>query len=403
MPDRNKYMSMAFEAAFSRIGKTSPNPAVGAVIVKDGRVVSVGGTQACGSDHAEVVAIKKAGIQLNGADLYVSLEPCCHFCKTPPCTEAIIRSGISRVFIPLHDPNPEVSGKGVRKLREAGIEVVIMDDMSGKAYDLIRPFRKSILKGRAYVIHKSAVTLDGRTAAAGGDSKWITSDYSRYVVHKLRSIVDAVIIGRNTLAADNPTLNVRHDSFPADILEFFSSSEFIQHGRDNIFIKMLLENKINEAGSPLRVVIGMPELNMSENIMFDDNYIFYAAEQEKDNIRSYNKKHYNKLIDNGNIIFVHADTAKDTAEYIVQDLYKRGKMMIMLEGGGTTAGSFFDAGEIDQFVYFIAPKILGSGLSPVMAEERSMIKDSLMLHDISTLMLKDDIIYNAYMESFEII
>ena len=199
-------MLKAFEAAFSRCGYTSPNPPVGAVVVKDGRIISSGGTQFCGGDHAEVCAINSAGGDADGAELYVTLEPCSHYGKTPPCTDKIISSGIKRVYLPILDSNPKVSGNGVRILRDNGIEVIIVEEFKDYAIDMYRSFFTLINKKRSYLIHKSAVTLDGFIADANGSSKWISNEISRYISHRLRAVNDAVIIGKNTLLADNPSL-----------------------------------------------------------------------------------------------------------------------------------------------------------------------------------------------------
>ena len=402
MLDQNKkYMEMAIEIAFARLGKTSPNPSVGAVIVKNGEVISRGGTSPCGFDHAEVCAIKNANTDLSGAEMYVSLEPCCHYeKKTPPCTDAIKTAKIARVYIPVLDPNPAVAGKGVETLREAGIDVVFMHEMSERAYDLIRHFKKYIFKKTPYVIHKSAITLDGKIAAISGDSKWISSEYSRYISHKLRSIVDAVIIGKNTMIKDNPALNVRLDSFPDMVKEYFRKSEFIINGRDSFFLEMLLKSEQADSSvSPLRVAVGASEkIDFTKMFFSDNNYILFVNEARRERLLQNGEDTINKLIESKNIVFVKGRSGKEQVKFILNELYLRGKMMVMLEGGGTVAGSFFDAGEIDQFVYFIAPRIIGNGTNVIEGEGRNKISDSHVMNDISTVMIKDDILYNAYSE-----
>ncbi|MFH0974924.1 MAG: bifunctional diaminohydroxyphosphoribosylaminopyrimidine deaminase/5-amino-6-(5-phosphoribosylamino)uracil reductase RibD [Spirochaetota bacterium] len=397
-----KLMELALEIGFSRLGKTSPNPSVGAVIVKNGEIISTGGTAPCGSDHAEVYALKNARTDVSGAEMYVSLEPCCHYDKrTPPCTDAIKASKISRVYIPVLDPNPAVAGKGVETLRNAGIDVVFMSDMSERAYDLIRHFKKYIFKKTPYIIHKSALTLDGKIAAKSGDSKWISSDYSRYVAHKLRSIMDAVIIGKNTMLKDDPGLDVRLDSFKDTVKEYFRRSEFKITGRGSFFIEMLLKQiKIDSLVSPLRVVIGSPEkIDFNKKIFKDNNFLLFVDEAKKEKILKENESDdINGLIKSKNIIFTQWNTGKELVRIVLHELYNRGKMTVMVEGGGTAAGSFFDAGEIDQFIYFITPRLLGSGKDVVHAEGRQLISESQILHDVSAVMLKDDILYNAYSE-----
>ncbi len=400
MTTEAKYMEMALEIAFSRLGKTSPNPSVGAVIVKNGHIISTGGTSTYGSDHAEVVAIKNAKADLSGADMYVSLEPCCHnIKKTPPCTEAIKKAKLSRVYIPVLDPNPSVAGKGVQALRDAGIDVVIMTDMAERAYDLIRHFTKYILKGSPYVIHKSALTLDGKIATKSGDSKWISSEYSRYIVHKLRSLVDVVMVGKNTFIKDNPALNIRLDSFPPEVKEYFDKSSITISGRNSFFLEMLLHSPIETPSSPLRVVVGVPErLDMTKKMFSDDNYLFFSNEAARENLLKEKDNNMRSIYEAGRLVFVKGHSRSEQAKSILEDLYGRNRMMILLEGGGTIAGSFFDAGEVDQFVYFYSPRIIGKGLDIIGAESKNTVSDSLSLHDISTAMLKDDLIYNAYSE-----
>ncbi len=403
MTDRDiKFMGMAFDIAFSRIGKTSPNPSVGAVIVKDDRVISTGGTLSCGADHAEISAIKNAKSDLKGAEIYISLEPCSHYNKkTPPCVDAIIDSGISRVNIPIIDPNPAVSGDGIKKLKNAGIDVVVLDELANKAYDLIRQFEKYVIKKKPFILHKSAITLDGRIAAKNGDSKWISNEYSRYIVHKLRNIVDAVIIGKNTLQNDDPSLNIRLDSFPEGVGRFFAESRFSISGRDNFFLHSLLKyNETVENRSPLRVVIGLPDIDKADwNIFNDENYLFFAHKERMESIK--NSGQWKSLSETGKIVFTENKSGREQIIEIMNELYNRGKMFNLLEGGGSIAGSFFDAGEVDQFLYFITPKVIGSGISPVNGDGKELMKDALTLHDVSNVALKGDILYNGYAKAPE--
>ncbi|MBN2038621.1 MAG: bifunctional diaminohydroxyphosphoribosylaminopyrimidine deaminase/5-amino-6-(5-phosphoribosylamino)uracil reductase RibD [Spirochaetes bacterium] len=398
-----KLMQMALDIGFSRLGKTSPNPPVGAVIVKDGEIISCGGTSPYGSDHAEVVAIKNAGRDVTGASIYVSLEPCCHIRKkTPPCTSAIKEAGISKVFIPVLDPNPEVAGRGVETLKEAGIEVIIMTEMSQKAYDLIRHFDKYILKKTPYIIHKSAITLDGKISTKAGDSKWISSDYSRYVTHKLRSVVDAIIIGKNTYNNDDPELSVRIDSFQGDVKDYFKNNNLNISGKESFFLEKLLSLEPENSGtSPLRAVIGDPgKLDFTRKIFRDDNYVFFVSRDSEKTLTEKNgENEIRKMSESGFLVFVEGNSRIDQIKFILEELYKRGKMMVMLEGGGNVAGSFLDAGEIDQFMYFVSPKILGSGTGVISAETKKKISEAHSLYDISSVFLKEDILYNAYSRS----
>jgi len=397
------YMKRACEIAFSRIGRTSPNPAVGAVIVKNDNIIGEGGTGVYGADHAEVTAIKdaqKKGNDTTGAEIYVSLEPCSHYGKTPPCTDAIINCGISKVHIPLLDPNPVVSGNGVRKLIEAGVEVDIMHNHFHAASDLIRSFKKYILRCQPFIINKCAVTLDGRIAASSGDSKWISNEYTRLFVHKLRSRVDAVIIGSNTLMKDNPMLNVRINDFDNEIHRVLAESCSRISGRDNFFLAELLKSKIIDCNDPLRVLIGMPqEISVNCNFLRDDNYIIITSEKEFEKAMSVNKE-LSRLSGKLNVAKEKFTSHEESIDFTMDVLKRKGIMTALLEGGGTLNGSFFDAGVIDQFMYVIAPKVIGSGISPVRGKDSDKMSDSIQLRDVSTVLIGDDILFNGYKEEY---
>jgi len=203
-----QFMQKAVDLALKGYGQTSPNPLVGAVVVKNGKILSEGFHRGAGYPHAEVVAIRNAGNSVRGADLYVTLEPCCHFGRTPPCTELIKNSEIRRVFYGMKDPNPAVNGKGIRKLKSTGISV-IGGILKKQCEDLNRPFIKWMRTGFPYVTLKIALTLDGKLADASGRSKWISNELSREYVHMLRAGSDAVMVGHGTYKADKPRLNVR--------------------------------------------------------------------------------------------------------------------------------------------------------------------------------------------------
>jgi diaminohydroxyphosphoribosylaminopyrimidine deaminase/5-amino-6-(5-phosphoribosylamino)uracil reductase len=397
------YMKRACEIAFTRIGKTSPNPAVGAVIVKDGCVIGEGGTGAYGCDHAEVTAIKDArakGHDPAGAELFVSLEPCSHYGKTPPCTEAVINCGIRKVYVPLLDPNPLVSGNGIRKLIESGVEVSIMHNYFNAASDLIRSFKKYILRSQPFIINKCAVTLDGKIAAASGDSKWISNEYTRLFVHKLRSKVDAVIIGSNTLIKDNPMLNVRIDDFKDDIKSVLNDGLNRISGRDNFFLAELLKADICDYKDPLRVAIGLSsDISAGCNFLRDDNYIIITSEKEYEAAISVNKD-LKFISGKMNIVQGSYGTNEEGIHFAMDVLKSKGIMTALLEGGGTLNGSFFDAGAIDQFIYVIAPKVLGSGISPIRGKENEKMSDALDLRDVSALMLGDNLLFNGYKEEY---
>ena len=397
------YMKRACEIAFTRIGMTSPNPAVGAVIVKNGSIIGEGGTGAYGCDHAEVTAIKDAiqrGHDLSGAEIYVSLEPCSHFGKTPPCTDAIINCGISKVHVPLMDPNPVVSGSGIRKLIESGVEVNIMHNYFKTASDLIRSFKKYILRGQPFIINKCAVTLDGKIAASSGDSRWISNEHSRLFVHKLRSKVDAVIVGSNTLVKDNPMLNVRMDDFGDDIKNSLSDCCGCMTGRDNFYLAELMKSEIKEYKDPLRVLVGIPaEITIDCNFFRDDNYLIIAGEKEYERALKVNKE-LKVISERLKIAAGSFDSHEDSVRFALNTLKDKGVMSALLEGGGALNGSFFNAGAIDQFMYVIAPKVLGSGIAPINGAPSERMSDSLSLRDVSTVLLGDNLLFNGYKEEY---
>lgn len=400
------FMDMALDTAYDRIGTTSPNPAVGALIVRAGKPLACGGTCAYGCDHAEVMAINSAletcgGSGLSGCEIYVTLEPCSHWGKTPPCADAIIRNGIRKVYIPLLDPNPVVAGNGVRRLREAGIEVEIMRERSERAADLLRPFKRYILDKKPFILSKSAVTLDGRIATSSGDSKWISSPESRYLVHRLRSRVDAVMVGKNTLKRDNPSLNVRLDDFDEKTSGFFSRGDIPLLGRYNSFINGLLNRHHETLRQPLRVAVGLPgDFDMSAGFFADENYLVIETGE---NIRKIldSRPDSGEHLERMNIFQMDNAGAIEQVDIIKNELYRRGIMFVLLEGGGRLAGSFFDAGAIDQFLYFIAPSVAGAGFSPVQARGHELMADSMRLRDISCAAIGEDLLYCGYAEACE--
>ena len=200
-----KFMRLAIELAKKAEGTTSPNPIVGAVIVKNNRIIGKGYHKRCGLPHAEINALREAGKKANGATLYITLEPCDHYGRTPPCTGAIIRSGIKKVIIAMKDPNPINNGRGINRLRKNGVRVDV-GVLAKEAEAINKPYIKFIIKGTPYITVKVAQSLDGKIATRTGDSKWISSEDSRRYVHELRGKVDAVMVGANTVLKDDPTL-----------------------------------------------------------------------------------------------------------------------------------------------------------------------------------------------------
>lgn len=394
-------MLIALKAAFAKLGMTSPNPAVGAVIVKNDAIVSIGVTQACGYDHAERVAIRNAACDLAGASMYVTLEPCCHWGKTPPCTSAIIQSGISRIFIPMLDPNPAVAGKGVRTLQDAGVEVIFLRDSTQAAVDLLRPFTKNIIKRKPFIIHKAAATLDGRTAAQSGDSKWISTPAARLLVHRLRACADTVIVGRATVDADDPQLTVRLGEFSDIENNYFNDSKYAVSGYANSFITGLLESwKQEMTHSSKKIVLGLPHSLINKKIMNDDVY-FFVEDKDKHGL---SKRHdydiLSRLIEDGRVRFMQSASKHEQIHEMLDILHGLGSMIVVLEGGAEAAGSFFDANEIDQCLYFYCPLLLGQGKSILQGRGRQSINESLTMHDITSVYLGHDVLISGYKEPY---
>jgi diaminohydroxyphosphoribosylaminopyrimidine deaminase/5-amino-6-(5-phosphoribosylamino)uracil reductase len=321
-----RHLSRAIELAEQGRGRVSPNPLVGAVIALDGETVSEGFHGAFGGPHAEVAAIAAAGDQdLEGATLYVSLEPCCHHGKQPPCTDAIREARIGRVVIASEDPSGHASGRGLGILRDEGIEVVIADgELSTRARLLNQPFRKHARTGRPWVLFKSAMTLDGKVATRIGDSKWISGEESRRLAHHWRAECDAVAVGIGTALADDPMLTVRVEGVhrqPRRVV-------FDSVGR------LPLESKLvsDARRVPLTVVVSRA-----------------APRTATDALQAHGAE-------------VIVATGENETARVCSALDQLGSeeiSSILLEGGPHLAGAFLDAGEVDEIRMFLAPLVLG--------------------------------------------
>lgn len=321
------YMKRALALARRGLGATSPNPAVGCVIVSNGRIVGSGWHKKAGAPHAEVNALEMAGELARGADVYVTLEPCCHTGKTPPCSRALIRAGVKRVIVGMGDPNPRVSGGGMTELSAAGIEVVcgVLEDA---CREINRPFIKHITTGLPHVTYKWAMTLDGKTATSTGASRWISCEDSRKYVHRMRARMDAVMVGVDTVIADNPELTVRH-----------------------------IRGK-----NPLRVVVDSHlRTPQSSNILNNGNAggtIIATTEDDQ-------RMHHPYISMGARVLVCKQENGRVSLRDLMRKLGDTGVQSILLEGGGRVAGKMLEQGLIDEFVFFMASKILGSdGVSP---------------------------------------
>jgi len=320
---KSHFMERALALAVKAIGKTSPNPMVGAVIVKSGKIIAEGYHHQAGGDHAEVAAIKKAKREAKGATMYVNLEPCCHTGRTGPCTEAIIKAGIKKVVIAARDPNPLVSGKGVAILKKAGITV--MEGLLQKeAKALNKPFEKFITQKLPYVTLKAACSLDGKIASTTGESKWITNDLSRKRVHEMREESDAVMIGINTLLADDPSLNVR----PAK----------------------------KGTSHPARVIIDTKLKTSPQAKVFHstggDVYIMTGLEATEAKAKAIEKS-------GGKVIRLATKDGRVSIKGVMKELAKLGMVNILLEGGSEMYTDALGSGLVDRVALFYAPIIIG--------------------------------------------
>lgn len=351
-----KFMKKALALAENGTGKVSPNPLVGAVLVKNGRIIGEGWHDHYGGPHAEVNAIQNATESVSGCDLYVTLEPCCHHGKTPPCTDLIIENNIANVFVAALDPNPLVAGKGIQKLRDAGISVTT-GCLKEAAEEQNRFFIHHITTGRPYVLMKSAMTADGKTATATGDSKWISGSASRALVHHLRHQVSAIMVGIGTLLADDPRLNTRLEDGTG-----ISPTPIIVDAKG----KMPADAAIIKTrdGQPILWVTG------------DD--IDGTPEGFPPSIT-----HIKMPLTKGHI---------DLNQLMIQ-LGAMGINSLLLEGGSELNASAIHSGIVDEVMAFIAPKILGGrgSKTSVGGPDTPLITDSTPLSLIDFKQIDDDI------------
>jgi len=334
--------------------KTSPNPMVGALLVKNGRIISEGYHKKAGTPHAEVIAIDKAGKKSLGTTLYVSLEPCCHKDKrTPPCTQKIISSGIRRVVIAMKDPNPKVAGKGIAELEKAGIKVVwgILEE---KARLLNEAYIKFITTGTPFVVLKIAMTLDGKIATPEGESKWITGDKARNMVHRLRGSSDAVMTAIGTVKADNPMLDCRVSGYKNPV---------------RVIIDPHLETGLDSqvASCPPETVIVTRSPNADVSI-------------------------WNKFREKG-ITFIEYQSEKLDLKWLMQKLGKLSVTSVLVEGGSSLSAYCLEAGIVDKVMFFIAPKIIGGRDSfPAVGGSFRKLSDAHRLRDVKTRRVGEDIL-----------
>jgi len=366
-----EYMERALSLARLAMGYTSPNPAVGAMIVKDGLVVGMGYTQPAGSDHAEIMALHQAGDEARGATMYVTLEPCCHYGRTPPCTKAIIDAGISEVHIALLDPNPLVSEQGVKQLNEAGIKTYI-GEYQQEACEINEAYTKFITTGLPFVIAKFAMSLDGKIATKTGDSKWITNEEARKYAHILRHTVDVIMVGVNTVIVDNPHLTARGCG-----------------GKGGVRKKQ-----------PLRLIVDSKgRIPLDSHIFQPPGEVLLATVEP---LESEKKRALTQA--NAEVLELPGKKGLVDIEELLKTLGEREVVSVLVEGGGELLGSFFDYHLVDKVLTFISPIIIG-GREAKAAVDGCGIRalcEAWNLNKLSVERFGDNILIGGYIDKEQI-
>ncbi|MBI4335013.1 MAG: bifunctional diaminohydroxyphosphoribosylaminopyrimidine deaminase/5-amino-6-(5-phosphoribosylamino)uracil reductase RibD [Chloroflexi bacterium] len=358
-------MERAISLAGLALGSTSPNPAVGAVVVKDGQIVGEGYTQPPGMPHAEIVALQQAGEASRGAELYVTLEPCSHYGRTPPCTMAIIEAGIAAVHMATLDPNPVVHSKGRSRLEQAGIRTYT-GYMEKEALELNEPYFKYITTGIPFVTAKFAMSLDGKLATRSGHSRWISCEESRRFVHMLRYRTDAIMVGVNTILLDNPHLTARISGDGGTVSKKPVRVVVDSNGRTPLDAQIFQEH-------------GTTCLAVSENLDPEKASAFVRQ--------------------GASLIRAPAFAGFLDLRAVLVELGKREVTSVLVEGGGTLLGSFFDHGLVDKVVAFIAPIIVGGKAqgSVIGGVGVDTVQQAKHLQKVKITMFGDDVLITGYL------
>jgi diaminohydroxyphosphoribosylaminopyrimidine deaminase/5-amino-6-(5-phosphoribosylamino)uracil reductase len=358
-----RHLQRAIELAATARGHTSPNPLVGAVIVKEGRTIGEGFHAATGEPHAERVALAACSEDPAGATMYVSLEPCCHEGRTPPCTDAILAAGITRVVVASDDPTPKAQGRGLGILRDEGIDVAVFDGEQGRAARLLnQAFRKHAQTGRPLVVFKSAMTLDGKVATRTGDSQWISGESSRARAHRWRSESDAVAVGIHTATTDDPMLTARVEGVARQPRRVVFDSE----------ASLPLESQLVRSAAEVPVILVCAR----------------AA-----------KRTATEALEAAGVEVIVASGENEAARVCaaLDELGGREVQSVLLEGGPHLAGVFLEAGEIDEVRIFVAPMIIGGkdALGAVEAQGVEDIADAVRAVHTDVDRIDDDVLITA--------
>jgi len=357
-----KWMRQALRLAEKGRGRTSPNPVVGAVLVKRGKVIGEGYHARSGEAHAEIVALRQAREKARDAVLYLNLEPCTHYGRTPPCVPQVIKAGVKRIVIGMDDPNPIVHGKGIEALRKAGLEVTV-GVLEKECRRINEAFCKYILRKEPFVVLKVAATMDGKIATRAGDSKWISGEASRRLVHKLRGRVDGVLVGIGTILVDDPLLTAR-----------------TKEGKEPYRIVLDSRLRIPEEArvfehSPSEVILATTDLAPQDKI----------ERLRKRGVR---------------ILVIDSREGRVHLRSFLGKLGEIGIVSLLLEGGSRVNGSFLDEGLIDKFLLFLSPKWLGDPQAIGIFDGTGVgsLEKAVVLNRIKTKRIGEDICIEGYLE-----
>ena len=351
------FMRRALDLAARGKGRTSPNPMVGCVIVRNGQVIGEGYHERAGLPHAEVNAILAAADDIAGTTVYVTLEPCCHHGKTPPCADLLVQHRPARVVIAMHDPNPVVAGRGIAALEAAGIEVEV-GVLEPEAQTVNEAFSKFITKKMPFVIAKCGMSLDGKIATRTGDSRWVTGEASRRLVHELRNEVDAILVGSRTVMVDDPSLTTRLEA---------------------------------QAKDPIRVIVD------ADDYLASDRRVFAQDSAAPTWVAIPNGRSFAGADE---VIAVPDGPGGIDLSALMRELAKREVMSVLIEGGGTTHASAFAAGIVDKVMFFIAPKIIGGrdAITAVEGEGAEKMADVVQLERMTARSIGEDVLIEAYVK-----
>ncbi|MTI66067.1 MAG: bifunctional diaminohydroxyphosphoribosylaminopyrimidine deaminase/5-amino-6-(5-phosphoribosylamino)uracil reductase RibD [Firmicutes bacterium] len=358
-----KYMKRAIELSKLGKGYTNPNPLVGAVIVRDGKIIAEGYHKYFGGDHAEINAFKNTKDDLKGAEMYVTLEPCSHYGKTPPCALEIVKKGISKVYIGMKDPNPKVSGKGIKILRDNNI-LVTSGILESEVKKINEVFIKYIKTKLPFIVLKTAMTLDGKIATKTGDSKWISNELSREYTHKLRHKLSGILVGIKTVLKDNPRLTTRLKEGGKDPERIILDSN----------LRIPLDSKVLNINSKAKTIIAT-----TKNV---DTKKIKALEQKQ-----------------AIVIKTPSKDGKVDLKYLIKKLGDMDIDSILIEGGSTVNYSALNEGIVDKVISFISPKIIGGveAKTPVGGRGKDLIVDAFKLKNIEIERFNEDIMIKGYL------